>query len=450
MPTPSSVAQFTVTDATRIFTENDISTILFITSNVPLDTINFVTGDYREYTSLTDVGVDFGTGSDIYAQVRSALSQQRKPSRWYIYVREANVAQVKTLTFTGTTLASGAKINGKINGLSIAEVPFDTDEAGTLADLDTAISNMIGVASVTVSGRVLTITAIAGYNLDISNFVVTGIANPPTASVATTTAGYTISDAINDFLVVKEDWYGLCITSTSLGTHDTAAREIEGLGSGLFFCNLSDADILANTANNFLAQQKARLMSRTAVVVHHIDSEYAGAALAAKALTYLPGEATLAWKDLISVTVSPKTEISTTEETNVLNNNGNVYKNIGNLPALWEGKCTDGGYIDNKINSDFLLGQLRAAVINAFANNSKISFTDAGLMLLGDKLKEVTDRAENPNRPILVKGKTFITVPKRADYTTIERGTRMANKFKISCEFAGAIHRFAAEISFSF
>lgn len=441
---------FTVTEATPVFGLPDFETPLLITGETPLDTINFVAPSYRQYNDLPTVGVDFGTASETYKAINALMSQERKPEKFYIYARSANIAQVKTLTLSGTTLSSGCKINGKINGLSIAEVPFNTDEATTLADLDTAITAMNGVAGVTVSSRVLTITANAGTDLSISDFEVTLMANPGTFAVATTTAGYNSVDAYNAFLLQKTDFRGVYHVSPSgnLDTLLSLARAVEATGR-IFYCNHSSSTILNNDANNMLALMKAMNLSRTMFLYHQTMGEYAGAAMMAKLMTYRPGEAQAAWKDFSGVTVSSNTDISTTQESNILGNNGNIYKNIEGLPSLWRGHMTDGGNWDIRNDTDFALSLFKQRALQVFKDNAKPQFTDNGIALMTHAINTAKKDLEEVYG-ILVEGSTILYPSKASSFTGSQKAQHILNNYRIACTFTGSYDSFDASISFSF
>lgn len=449
MPTIDQLVQLSISTSPTGFSVGAFNIPLFVTPDTPVDTINFVAPSYREYTSLAAVATDFGSSSNTYKAVSAMMSQDNKPPKWYIYARTANIAQVKTLTLSDV-VTTGAKINGKVNGLSITEVPFNTDHATTMADLDTAITAMKGVSSVTVSGNVLTVTANSGVELDLSDFAATLMADPPDFTVAITTAGYNSVNAINDMLLYKKDFRAIyhVTSSENLDTFDSIARHTEANGR-IFYCNSSDTDIKSNTSGNLLANWKAKSLSRTMFLWHHLSSEFAGAAMMGKLITSQPGRYQAAWKNLKNVSVSSETDLSVTQESNILANNGSVYRAIdNNVNILWRGRMTNGKNWDIINDTDFAMVLLKTNALNVFVNNDKPGFDDDGIGLMEKALREALDDLEQVHRILLKGSSTFLRVPKRTDFTSVERAEKLLTGFEIYCEFTGSYDSFAASIQF--
>ena len=449
MPTIDQLVQLSISTSPTGFSVGAFNIPLFITPDTPVDTINFVAPSYREYTSLTAVTADFGSGSNTYKAVSAMMSQQNTPPKWYIYARSANVAQVKTLTISDV-VTTGAKINGKVNGLSIVEVPFNTDHATTLADLDAQITLMKGVSSVTVSSNILTVTGNSGVELELSDFAVTLMADPPEFTVATTTAGYNSVDALNDMLLYKTDFRGVYHVSSSgnLDTFDSIARHTQANGR-LFYCNTSDADVANNVAKNLFANWKAKGLSRTIPLWHHTSSEFSGAAMMGKLITSRPGRFQASWKSLTGISASSKTDLSVTQEGNVLGNNGNVYREIdNNVNILWHGTMANGQPWELINNTDYALVLFKTFALNVFVNNDVLPFTKEGIGLMQKALMDAWDELENVHQ-ILVIGKTkFLRVPQREDFTSNQRATKVLSGFEIYAEFQGSYDTFAASIQF--
>jgi hypothetical protein len=99
-----------------------------------------------------------------------------------VYVRFAARKERWTIVLSGD-LITGNTIAGDLNGTPIS-VPFNTNHATTMADLESAVEAVAGVLSATVGGtgnRTLTIVANADTELTIGTFTVTGGASQATA-----------------------------------------------------------------------------------------------------------------------------------------------------------------------------------------------------------------------------------------------------------------------------
>lgn len=147
------------------------------------DAVQNEDGAYPEKSAIS--GIRKGR---IYVEVEEAVTVDDA-----VYTRYLGKKQVQTITFSGV-LITGNKVNLKINDVSMVEVPFNTSHAQTMADLDAAISAMVGVNNVTVGGNVLTITSDQDGALLITNVVVTEGVSQATATVAETVPGIPLSD----------------------------------------------------------------------------------------------------------------------------------------------------------------------------------------------------------------------------------------------------------------
>lgn len=106
-----------------------------------------------------------------------------------VYVRFAARKERYTIVFDAD-LITGNTVEGEIAGVSIS-VPFNTDHATTMADLETAVEAVPGVLSATVGGsgnRTLTVVSDADTELEYGEFEVTGGASQ--AGVVVTKVAY--------------------------------------------------------------------------------------------------------------------------------------------------------------------------------------------------------------------------------------------------------------------
>jgi len=122
--------------------------------------------------------------------------------------------QVQTITFSAS-LVTGNLITGSVGGSSFS-VPFNTDNATTMADLATAIGGNMRVDScVVTSSSVLTVTTLAvGISLIIVGPTVTGGASQATAAVLQTQAPYpgaTTLAQVNAAIVAAASMMNACV-----------------------------------------------------------------------------------------------------------------------------------------------------------------------------------------------------------------------------------------------
>jgi flagellar basal body rod protein FlgC len=104
-----------------------------------------------------------------------------------VYVRYTAVKEEQTITWDADFVTDNL-VDGKVGGLSIAQVPFNTDQATTLGDVATAIANANSdVDSATATGaREITVVSKEDKSIELSDFVVTAGASQAEETVALT------------------------------------------------------------------------------------------------------------------------------------------------------------------------------------------------------------------------------------------------------------------------
>lgn len=134
-------------------------------------------GGYRQGSALSVLG-----RGRIYVDVEEAVLPGDP-----VYVRYAGKPQIQTLV-ASADFVTGNTITGEVNGVAIS-VPFNTSNTQTLADLDTAIGLVAGVAGVANdTTRTCTITGDPNTEVQLNNFLVTGGASQPTFTITQTQA----------------------------------------------------------------------------------------------------------------------------------------------------------------------------------------------------------------------------------------------------------------------
>jgi len=116
-------------------------------------------------------------------------AEQPMTAESQVWVRFAGKKQEQTLDWDAD-FVSGNTIDGKVNGAAIASVPFNTDQATTLADVATAIQNAHhDVLSASATGaRQITVVSVSDKNVLLSDFTVTGGASQAVESIVETVA----------------------------------------------------------------------------------------------------------------------------------------------------------------------------------------------------------------------------------------------------------------------
>ena len=232
----SDIVDVVITRQTQTVTEQGFGIPMILGTNVRfLDLIRF-------YSDMDEVAVDFDPSDLEYIAAQDIFSQEISPPQIAIgrrqvdevnvqvetamtgedYIITANgdeisVSSTSTTTYSvvnlnanlvannrinvtvdgvvvgtitsvidfSTDFVIGNSIVATINGAPIAAVPFNTDQATTIADLATALQATADIATATVSGarQITAVFAVAGANT-IDSVITTGGATQPIATIA--------------------------------------------------------------------------------------------------------------------------------------------------------------------------------------------------------------------------------------------------------------------------
>lgn len=186
----------------------------FVADNVATIKVNGRTMDSVSWASTSDammtaVAASIAEHEKVASAVVTSVGGTTEDDR-VIVVTAANPGEVLTITVTvtggagqttfsqtaGTPAGTNNTINGKIDGVAIEPVTFNTSNNQTIADLITELLEQENVLSATASDvgsvgyhNTITITTLTpGSRLVLSNFAVTGGATQATIAVAQTVA----------------------------------------------------------------------------------------------------------------------------------------------------------------------------------------------------------------------------------------------------------------------
>lgn len=445
MPTLNEIVKVNLSSPQPTLAEGDFSTPAIFTTDTPDDpSFSF----WRKYTGeqLASVAEDFGTGSNTYKAVSAMLSQDNKPANFVIVKRAAAVAQVKTITFD-KDLTANCRITGTVNGVAIAQVDFDTDQETTMDNFALALEDITGIASAVPSStpfRVMTVTSTVEYGLDMS-FTVTGISNPPVATIATTTAGRTIVDDILELQTKPVGWFvGLTVQKLDailLGL----ARTTQAIDKD-FVYQESSSDITGNVAGNIQGVIKGQSLS-TFSLWHGIDTEYADFAFVGQLYTTTPYVANAPYRTLIGVTPSPTDATATgyltqAQESTLINDlRMNVYRDIVGASNVYPGIRSDGTWWNERRDLMYLKNQIQIDIYSYFRSKPKVTFSDATLTAIGTIIQKHADKAVVKNDIGLFDPTVGVRVvsPQRTDFTANQISSGKATGYKLYGTLAGSL-----------
>jgi hypothetical protein len=416
----------------------------------------------RTYASAAEAAADTLLGTEGTAAVNAHFAQtlyapQIKIGRG----GDAAVAQVDTVTVGGTPLENEVyKIT--VNGIVTEYVAGATPTVSSVyTALDTAVTTAIAAEAITVGGADPDITLTAD-NAGEPFVVSVSVTAAPGQSAATgtltlvhTTANSGIGSDLDACLAEDDDWYGLtteinATPATNLITMEAASAWAQ-INGKLYIAQSLDATVLAGTAGNDLKVLAAKNNSRTAYIWHHDNSELAAVAWMSYTFQADPDETTTNWayKPLSGISLKDP-RITSTQQSNIEADNGNVVLSFGGNAVAGMGVTTTGGKIDTLITSDWLEARLKEAYIQLLsdvaARNDKIALTDKGMQIIPSVGQGIIDQGVRVGH--LAEGTTFISIPDRADMTDADVTARLV-RVTAGGTAAGAVEQIVVTFTLS-
>lgn len=350
---------------------------------------SFGTNKTKLYSSIEEVAKDFNTSTVTYKKALAYFSQEPKPTKLRISKRNTTVAQVTELVFSGN-LATGHKINGSVNGFTLSETEFLTDELTTLgliADKIQAISGVSTAVEDAVNNKIV-VTALNGYSLDLAGFEVSGTPNL-LVTYNTTTAGVTIANDIDEAILQNDDFYGILMTSNSAGDIFSLARRVEASKKTADVCT-SSADVKNESINNDIASLlKAAGFGRTASNFHHALNEGLDIATMSQHLNNDPGSYMCCHKNFSGVSTS---SLTTSEINALASKNCNFYIPVGGSGNYMWGIMTNGISKEIVRDMDYTNSEIAIGIFSLLKKVKKLPYSKPGIEAVTNQLNNVLGR----------------------------------------------------------
>ena len=356
----------------------------------------------RYYTAPAAMLTDgFTTSSPEYLYAVEATEQALSPLTFAVGKRLAAVAQVET--YAVSTLAASHLYQFTLNGsvISYTSGLSDTEQvilAGLLADIAVEFPTnppVSGVVTGTGPGALLTLTSTApgaGYT---SSAVDVDLTN------AHITANHGIQDDLANILNQSNgnNWYGLVLCSNDDNDILQAAAYIETLKK-IFVAASNDAAIVTTSTTDLASKLHGKSYKRTALLFspgsynQGIDAAWVGGQL-----PQVPGSSTWKFKQLVGI--SPD-YFTANQRAILIGSPGvstgktvNIYETVGGVNITEEGWMVGGQFIDITVGLDWLQSTIQTNVYAQLVNNPKIPYTDKGLAVIENALRQSLQQASD-------------------------------------------------------
>ena len=412
-------------DIVRVVITDESTAISTTSFQIPLILATFTNFSERArtYTSITGVGEDFSSTSNVYTIASQLFGQSGvigAPPPSIVVGRR----QVDSVTFT-PTVADTTTYTVTLNGTPYT---FTSGVSATATTIVTGLKAAIGSpAGITVTGTTtLTLaptTPGAAWSVGSSTNLVAVNATPTETWV----------DALAAVEAENDTWYMLVAETQVIADQQALSNAIAAREK---IYGLSSADAVAPTTGvtDIGYILNAASAARTfGVYLPQAATQYPEAAWAGSQLAVTPGGNDWFLKRANGVTV---TSLSATQITNLNNKSWNYYTAKHGANTFKMGNMFDEKPIDIQIGKDWLKARLQEGIYFRMINSLKIPMTDAGLLVVENEIRAVLSLAES--NQLIDSGWTVQTPPVSSIPANL-RAQRAAGVFVIRARLQGAI-----------
>jgi hypothetical protein len=386
----------------------------------------------RTYLSITEVGGDFSTTSNVYKMASQAFGQSSvigAPPPSIIIGRR----QVDSVTYT-PTVADSTAYTVTLNGTLYT---FTSGVGATATTIVTGLKAAIGSPSgITVTG---TTTLILTTTVLGTAWSVTASAN----LIGVNTATETWPNALLAVDAENDVWYCLTAETQVTAEQEALSDTIQAMEK---IYGLSSPDSVAPTTGitDIGYKLNAKSAGRTfGVYSGTAATEFPEVAWAGSQLAVTPGSNDWDFKRAVGVT---RSILSSTQIVNLRAKSWNFYRRKGGVDIFQDGNMFDEKPIDVAIGKDWLRARMQEGVYFRIINSLKIPMTDPGLLIVENELRAVMTLAQSNG--LVDSGWTISTPPVLSIPETL-RAQRAAGVFVIRARLQGSIRSVDVQIFLS-
>lgn len=439
MPTTfDSTVQITVSPDAQPVTRQGFGTAIVVDAASMTERVLF----FEDVTGASDALAAGDITQAQYDAIALGFGQSPAPARMGAGRGSfTDVAQVDTVTIGGT-IADGDIFNITVNGELITYTAGSGDTASDVAaGLRTDGAGLSEPVTVGGTGADVVLTAdVAG---DAFTTTVSKTSAAGTITLVNTTPNQSITEELVAILDENDTWFAFSLISRAKKDILRAAAWAES-NNKLFAPQTSDADAASATAGNVLATLKAASYEWTFPTWYSDDDVSASFAWLVTVLANDMDSNSTVWYDkTLEGVINDSENVTATQKSNILAQNGNLYLTLGSVGATGPGKTSAGRFIDVIVTVAWLqtrvdedLKQLRLDYSN---RNSKIPYTDEGFSVVGAKVEA---RLRSGQRAGHFSGgveDVFVTLPKRSEILAATSTARRLN-FKFGALLSGGVY----------
>lgn len=326
---------------------------------------------------------------------------------------DATGVSITSLAFDADFIAANS-IVVTVNGTAVTAVVYAASHAATMAALklqiETDITDCVCVITDSdATGRTLEIN-VNGDEADVSAAITGGASQ----------AGNTVTNNLTDAYTLASAW---AETQSKIFFFGSSLINIKGSGS-------ADIASVIEALNRDRTVSMYHTASQGDATPAHMEAGWMG-----ECLPYDAGSQTWAYKTLASVA---SYLLTSSERTNIIGKNCNIYTETGGNDITEEGKVTSGEWIDIIRGIDWITARLEEDIFAALIAVRKIPFTDEGVTIIEGVITAVLEEAATAG--ILVKSSIVVTAPEVADISAANKLNRLLPDITFTADLQGAIH----------
>ncbi len=314
-------------------------------------------------------------GSFIVVKVAGLLAPMFEGVKW------SNMANVKKPEDVDISQINIAQMFGKLTELKESDFGYLQEKCLRVCEEELKAGYTPVLAD---NGTFQTVTTTAAASAGATTIdVVSFTASAAFAIGVAVSNAETILEAVTACRSNNVNWYaGYAIGAADADVEAVSSFIQSATPASVYFYDTQDAAVLAGTTPNVMSTLQGNKASRSfgqySTTAHAV---VAAMGYAMGANTGLANSAfTMAYKPEVSVT--PEV-LTTTQATDILGWNGNIYTAYGNTyDLLVQGTMADGTPFDQILNLDILTTNIQTAVMNALTSGPKIPQTDSGVGIL--------------------------------------------------------------------
>lgn len=400
------------------------------------------------YTS-SDAMLQAGFTTDSPAYVMASLMFQGVGAPGQVIVGKR---ELSNYTLTITPVSSTVYSVTLKSGVVSKTFSFTSDSSATAAEISAGLQALIAGDSVwgskitaSSSANNLVLTPIAGSYVDVS----TG------ANISTKrTSNSDILEDLSAIAEVNNTWFWLVTDSHA----DADILDVAGYAQEhdkIFWTSSQDPDVVNAEDGNVLSQLTLEGYNNTGFAMWRTDADttFPEAAIVGAMAAADPGTTTLHGKTLTGLSVQ---KLGTTQETNIVAQNGNIYRREYGVNFYRDGRMVSGQFCDVIHHALWVKARVAESLFGLLKRQSDllkgVRFTSVGLAqvrqaiwenpinvgILNDSIaNEINVSEETGQREDL---RPTIYVPNRADIPTNDIAQRVLNGVVVEYVYAGFIH----------